>query len=142
MPWILTMVDTQAKEGELPYTSGHQIYNQLCAACHGIDFSGDPTRTIPSLEGVQHRRPRQEALDQLETGKGIMPSSPSSANASEKVSSPSSMATKHLIPPRKPPPGAKPSASSPSPIQAITASSIPMATPPSNPRGEPSMPSI
>lgn len=74
MPWILTMVDTQAKEGELPYTSGHQMYNQLCAACHGVDFSGDPTRTIPSLEGVQHRRPRQEALDQLETGKGIMPS--------------------------------------------------------------------
>jgi len=74
MPWILTMVDTRPKDGELPYSSGHQMYNQLCAACHGIDFEGDPARTIPTLVGVQARRPREEARQQLETGKGVMPS--------------------------------------------------------------------
>lgn len=74
MPWILTMIETQPPEGELPYSGGRQIYNQLCAACHGIDQQGDPSRTIPSLIGVQNRVQRSAAITQLETGKGAMPS--------------------------------------------------------------------
>jgi quinoprotein glucose dehydrogenase len=74
MPWILTMVDTRPKDGELAFSSGHQMYNQLCAACHGIDRAGDPLRTIPSLVGVEQRVKREDAVLQLETGKGVMPS--------------------------------------------------------------------
>lgn len=74
MPWILTMVETKAKEGEIPFSSGQQLYNQLCAACHGINRQGDPARTIPSLHGVEQRVKKSDALRQLDTGKGVMPS--------------------------------------------------------------------
>jgi quinoprotein glucose dehydrogenase len=74
MPWILTMVETQAKEGQVPFSSGQQIFNQICAACHGIDRRGDPTRTIPSLVGVEERLKKSDVDALLRTGKGVMPS--------------------------------------------------------------------
>lgn len=74
MPWILTMVETKPKEGEVPLSSGQQIFNQICAACHGLHRQGDPTRTIPSLVDVEKRRRKAEVLELLHTGKGVMPS--------------------------------------------------------------------
>ncbi len=73
MPWILTMVETAVKEGQVPLSSGQQIFNQICAACHGIDRSGDPTRTIPSLVGVEERLTKSDARTLLRSGKGVMP---------------------------------------------------------------------
>lgn len=74
MPWILTMVETQAKEGELPLSSGQQMFNQICAACHGLNRQGDPTRTVPSLVGVEQRKTKDEVTALLQMGKGVMPS--------------------------------------------------------------------
>lgn len=74
MPWILTMVETQVPEGQVPLSSGQQIFNQICAACHGIDRQGDPTRTIPSLVGVETRLKKADVRGLLTTGKGVMPS--------------------------------------------------------------------
>ncbi|MCP5517199.1 MAG: PQQ-binding-like beta-propeller repeat protein [Verrucomicrobiales bacterium] len=74
MPWILTMVETRVKEGQVPMSSGQQIFNQICAACHGINRQGDPTRTIPSLVGVEARLKKSDVLALLTTGKGVMPS--------------------------------------------------------------------
>lgn len=85
MPWILTMVETRAKPGEVPFSTGQQIFNQICAACHGLDRQGDPTRTVPSLVGVEQRLKRTDVLKLLETGRGVMPSfaflSPTQKNA-------------------------------------------------------------
>ncbi|HVR36887.1 MAG TPA: PQQ-binding-like beta-propeller repeat protein [Methylomirabilota bacterium] len=72
MPWILTMVETSA-ESDVPLSSGRGIYNQVCAACHGIDMEGDPQRTFPGLVGVEERLKPAEAMVLIETGKGLMP---------------------------------------------------------------------
>src|SRR3989441_7332416 len=42
------MVETGAKK-DAPLTSAQQIYNQICAACHGINRQGDPARAYPTL---------------------------------------------------------------------------------------------
>jgi quinoprotein glucose dehydrogenase len=72
MPWILTMVPTQAG-GDQPLSSGHQIYNQICAACHGITRAGDPTRAFPTLVDIGQRLKKPEVLELLGQGRGNMP---------------------------------------------------------------------
>src|SRR5437867_7181502 len=59
MPWILTMVETGAKN-DAPLTSAQQIYNQICAACHGIDRQGDPARAYPTLVNIQQKLKKPE----------------------------------------------------------------------------------
>ena len=72
MPWILTMVETDAKTDALS-TSGRHIYNQICAACHGINRQGDPTRAFPTLVNIGQKLKRPEILQLLESGRGNMP---------------------------------------------------------------------
>jgi quinoprotein glucose dehydrogenase len=72
MPWILTMVETGAK-GDAPLTSGQQIYNQICAACHGINRQGDPARAYPTLVNIQQKLKKPEIVQLLESGRGNMP---------------------------------------------------------------------
>lgn len=72
MPWILTMVPTQPKGGE-PLSSGQQIYNQICAACHGISREGDPARAYPSLVNIGQKLQKADILQLLDTGRGNMP---------------------------------------------------------------------
>ncbi|RME92193.1 MAG: pyrroloquinoline quinone-dependent dehydrogenase [Verrucomicrobia bacterium] len=74
MAWILTMVETGAGTNAVPLTSGQQIFNRICAACHGLDRRGDPTRTIPSLIGVERRLTKDQVHSLLQTGRGVMPS--------------------------------------------------------------------
>jgi len=74
MAWILSMVEIKAKEGSEPLSSGEQIFSQICAACHGLNRAGDPTRSIPSLIGVEARLKKGDILQLLETGRGVMPS--------------------------------------------------------------------
>ncbi len=73
MPWILTMVETKPK-GEAALSSGQQIYNQICAACHGLQREGDSTRAYPTLVNIGQKLPKPELLQLLESGKGNMPS--------------------------------------------------------------------
>ena len=73
MPWILTMVETGAKNAA-PLTSGSRIYNQICAACHGINRQGDPARAYPTLVNIGQKLKHPEILQLLESGRGNMPS--------------------------------------------------------------------
>jgi quinoprotein glucose dehydrogenase len=61
------------------------LYRQICAACHGLDRQGDTGRAIPTLVGVETRMTKEAILQNLETGKGVMPSfaflSPAQKNA-------------------------------------------------------------
>lgn len=74
MPWILTMVNVSANRGGTPATLGEQIYNLNCVACHGFDRLGDPLRTVPSIVDVKERLKKTEVLQNIESGKGNMPS--------------------------------------------------------------------
>jgi quinoprotein glucose dehydrogenase len=72
MPWILTMVETKAKPG-VELSSGRQLYNQICAACHGINREGDPARAYPTLANIGQKLKKPEIMQLLRTGRGIMP---------------------------------------------------------------------
>jgi quinoprotein glucose dehydrogenase len=72
MPWILTMVETGPKSG-VGLSSGQQVYNQICAACHGLKRSGDPARAFPSLESIARKMKQPDIVHLLETGRGVMP---------------------------------------------------------------------
>jgi quinoprotein glucose dehydrogenase len=73
MPWILTMVETKPKDGPI-LSSGAQIYAQICAACHGVNRSGDPARAFPSLEKIAEKLKKPDIVQLLDTGRGMMPS--------------------------------------------------------------------
>lgn len=72
MPWILTMIETKRKGGA-QLSSGQQIYNQICAACHGINREGDPARAYPTLVNIGQKLKKPEILQLLGTGRGNMP---------------------------------------------------------------------
>ncbi len=72
MPWLLTMVRIGAINNA-PLSSGRQIFNQICAACHGIDRQGDPARAYPTLVNLGQKLKRPEIVQLLEAGRGNMP---------------------------------------------------------------------
>ncbi len=73
MAWVLTMVETK-RQGAEPLATGEAIFNQICAACHGIDRLGNKAQNVPSLIGVEKRLKAADVLALLKTGKGVMPS--------------------------------------------------------------------
>jgi quinoprotein glucose dehydrogenase len=72
MPWILNMVEVKAKEGQ-QVSSGQQVYNQICAICHGINRQGDPARAFPNLSNVGAKLKKADILTLLQNGRGVMP---------------------------------------------------------------------
>ncbi|MCC5932322.1 MAG: PQQ-binding-like beta-propeller repeat protein [Cyclobacteriaceae bacterium] len=72
MPWILTMVKTQAEKGE-KLNPGASLYLANCAMCHGPDRKGDPTGTYPSLLGVEKKYSYLQLMEILNNGRGFMP---------------------------------------------------------------------
>ncbi len=72
-PCTITMVETKPKGGP-PLSSGEQIYGQICAACHGLNRSGDPVRAYPSLEKIAEKLKKTDIVQLLGTGRGNMPS--------------------------------------------------------------------
>lgn len=73
MPWILTMVETKSNDGG-QLSSAHQIYNQICAACHGLNREGDPARAFPTLANIGQKLKKPDIVELLRTGRGVMPS--------------------------------------------------------------------
>jgi quinoprotein glucose dehydrogenase len=55
---------------------GEHLYQDQCAACHGVDRAGAPP-TFPSLLGVSKRLSEQKITDAIRQGTGRMPSFPS-----------------------------------------------------------------
>ncbi len=74
MAWILTMVETLSKTGDVPISPGQLIYDQHCTACHGIDREGDPQKVFPPLVDLSKKLKKEDLLHLLETGRGRMPS--------------------------------------------------------------------
>lgn len=72
IPWFLQMVETRNPDGS-PLAPGEQDYRGLCAACHGLDRTGNPSIGFPSLLDVGQRRTRAEIERLLMQGAGMMP---------------------------------------------------------------------
>jgi len=72
MPWILTMVELK-KQGAAPQSSGQQIFNQICAACHGANREGDPARGFPTLVNIAAKMKKNDIVQLLQNGRGVMP---------------------------------------------------------------------
>ena len=72
MAWVLTMVESQ-RRGSEPLATGEALFNQICAACHGIDRRGNTAQNVPSLVGVEQRLKPADVLALFKTGKGVMP---------------------------------------------------------------------
>jgi quinoprotein glucose dehydrogenase len=73
MPWILTMVSTRSEVVGLP-ARGEQLFNQICAPCHGIDRRGNAAQNVPTLIGVGTKLTADQIQALLQTGRGVMPS--------------------------------------------------------------------
>lgn len=69
MPWILTMIDVREGGGSL----GRHVYLQNCTGCHGADRGGNAAANIPSLVEVGSRLSRDQMMDVILRGRGVMP---------------------------------------------------------------------
>jgi quinoprotein glucose dehydrogenase len=68
MAWILTMVPA----GDAS-SVGEQVYLQNCVGCHGLDRAGNPAAGIASLVDLGQRATRDETLEVIAKGRGMMP---------------------------------------------------------------------
>ncbi|HEV2391224.1 MAG TPA: PQQ-binding-like beta-propeller repeat protein [Verrucomicrobiae bacterium] len=73
MPWILTMVPI-ALSTNGPSGGGHQLFTQICAACHGVERKGNAAQNVPSLVEIGKKMKRADIVHLLATGRGMMPS--------------------------------------------------------------------
>ncbi len=73
MAWVLNMVET-GQEAPGVAASGRALYTQICAACHGLDRTGNAVQNVPSLVGINQKLKSEDIIKLLETGKGVMPS--------------------------------------------------------------------
>ena len=69
MPWILTMIDMRDGSGSL----GRHVYLQNCTGCHGADLRGNAAANIPSLVDLRSRLTRDQMMDVILRGRGVMP---------------------------------------------------------------------
>lgn len=72
MPWIMQMVETRNADGT-PLARGKKEYMLNCAACHGLDFTGNPQSGFPSLVDILKRKTRDQMVQITKTGAGRMP---------------------------------------------------------------------
>ncbi|MFZ5496763.1 MAG: PQQ-binding-like beta-propeller repeat protein [Verrucomicrobiota bacterium] len=68
MAWILTMVETGGAA-----TPGEQVYRQNCIGCHGVNREGNAAANIPPLLDVGKRLNREQVLEVITKGRGVMP---------------------------------------------------------------------
>ncbi len=68
MPWILSMIETGGAT-----SLGQQVFLQNCAGCHGADHKGNAAANIPSLADLDKRLTREQAMEVITKGRGVMP---------------------------------------------------------------------
>jgi len=68
MPWILSMIEAGGAT-----SLGQQVYLQNCTGCHGVDRKGNPAANIPSLAEVHQRLTREQTMEVVTKGRGVMP---------------------------------------------------------------------
>ncbi len=71
IPWFITCFRDDDPAPALPPSAGEQVYQTICAGCHGPDRKG--LGHAPPLRGVRHRFAVAEILEQLKEGRGSMP---------------------------------------------------------------------
>ncbi|HNQ74903.1 MAG TPA: PQQ-binding-like beta-propeller repeat protein [Verrucomicrobiota bacterium] len=76
--WFITVArdDDPPDDPHAPKTSGRQIYDTLCAQCHGADRMG--LGTAPALRGLRHRLTDEQIMLQIRRGSNAMPAHPES----------------------------------------------------------------
>lgn len=72
IPWVVQMVETKRADGT-PLIRGEKEYMIYCAACHGLDRTGNLAGGFPSLIDVDKRRPRDQVALITKQGAGRMP---------------------------------------------------------------------
>lgn len=72
MPWIMQMVETRNPDGT-PLPRGKKEYMLNCAACHGLDFTGNPQSGFPTLVDIAKRKTRDQMVLVTKQGAGRMP---------------------------------------------------------------------
>lgn len=72
IPWLMSMVETRSADGT-PLARGEQDYMIYCAACHGLDRTGNPAAEFPSLIDVGKRKTQAEIEQITRQGGGRMP---------------------------------------------------------------------
>ncbi|EDY20196.1 Pyrrolo-quinoline quinone [Chthoniobacter flavus Ellin428] len=72
MPWIMQMVETRNPDGT-PIAHGKREYMLNCAACHGLDFTGNPQSGFPTLVDIAKRKTRDQMVLVTKQGAGRMP---------------------------------------------------------------------
>ncbi|GAA4445322.1 hypothetical protein GCM10023091_36820 [Ravibacter arvi] len=55
-------------------SAGKSQYEFYCAACHGADLKGNHDGSYPSLSEIHNRLTRDQVIQVLQTGRGMMPS--------------------------------------------------------------------
>jgi quinoprotein glucose dehydrogenase len=76
LPWIITVFRDDPEPARDPAhpTRGEEIYQQICAQCHGPDRIG--IGTAPPLRGLRHRLKDADVVALLKTGRNLMPVAP------------------------------------------------------------------
>jgi quinoprotein glucose dehydrogenase len=68
MAWILAMIDASGAT-----SLGEQVFLQNCTGCHGAARQGNLAANIPSLVDIGQRLTREQALEVVTKGRGVMP---------------------------------------------------------------------
>ena len=75
IPWSLVMVDVPGSTDDsgMEKSSGRQVYDKYCFACHGTDLRGNST-AFPSLIDIGKKYDRAQILQIMNSGINMMPS--------------------------------------------------------------------
>jgi quinoprotein glucose dehydrogenase len=71
--WLITIFrdDDPPDDRRLPRTRGRDVYETICAQCHGTNHLG--IGTAPALRGLRHRMTDSQVVTQIRTGSNAMP---------------------------------------------------------------------
>ena len=73
MAWLIA-IDARESGNQLKgLSSGHRVYMQSCASCHGAERKGNPKSGFPSLVDISTRQRRDYVMNIITHGKGMMP---------------------------------------------------------------------
>jgi len=73
MAWLIAL-GARDRENQLKdLSSGHRVYMQSCASCHGAERKGNPNSGFPSLADISTRQRRDYVINIITHGKGMMP---------------------------------------------------------------------
>lgn len=73
MAWLIAISARESGNQLKGLSSGHRVYMQSCASCHGAERKGNPNSGFPSLVDISTRQRRDYVMNIITHGKGMMP---------------------------------------------------------------------